>query len=163
MDDLLKGTIGLSVLVVLAGIIGAAISGSDRAFDLQPFLKPWQARTPAIAPTAQGGPQTPGVSSGTAPSKNLTAQDLLSACPPHSLDPQVGEVPLAHAELVRQRIAANQPFQDLIELQQILGNPNCHYLSDRTHHYRYVVETGKAIDVQQVGDQPGVTITLVHF
>lgn len=163
MDDLLKGTIGISVLVVLAGIIGAAISGSDRAFDLRPFLRPWRTQTPAIAPTAQGGPQNPGVPAGSPTPQNLTPQALLAACPPHSVDPQVGQVPLARAEQVRQRLAANQPFQDLIEIQTLLGNPNCNYLSDRTRHYRYVVETGKAIDAQQVGDQPGVKVTLVHF
>ncbi|MGB0562179.1 MAG: hypothetical protein ACPGVO_10295 [Spirulinaceae cyanobacterium] len=162
MDNFLKGIIGLSVLVVLAGIVGAALTGSDRAFDLQPFLS---ILPNATAPT--GGPQTQGLPSvgsatpGTTPPP--TSQDLLATCPPGSVDPQVEAVPLASAEQLRQQLAVGQPFTDLIEVQNLLGAPKCHYLSDRTRHYHYLVETGKAITAQQVGDQPEVTITLIHF
>ncbi|MEM8639010.1 MAG: hypothetical protein AAGG51_09375 [Cyanobacteria bacterium P01_G01_bin.54] len=161
MDDVLKGIIGLSVLVVLAGIVGAAITGSERAFDLKPFLSILPNRpAPTGGPQPNGPPSVGAAPPGTAPTP---PQDLLATCPPNSVDPQVEAVPLARAEQVRQRLAAGQPFTDLIEVQTLLGIPNCNYLSDRTRHYHYLVETGKAITAQQVGDRPEVTITLIHF
>ncbi|MBP0017224.1 MAG: hypothetical protein J7647_06645 [Cyanobacteria bacterium SBLK] len=38
MDDFLKGVIGFSVFIVIAGIVGSAANNSEKAFDLSPYF-----------------------------------------------------------------------------------------------------------------------------
>lgn len=159
MDDLLKGVIGLSVLVVLAGIISAALSGSDRAFDLKPIVKLWQSRAQQ---TAQGEAQL-AVTPPPPPPKLATTAELMAECPAHSVNPQIVDVPFVIAEAIHQKVKAGHQFQDLIEVQEVLGTPKCHFMRAQAHHYRYLVVTNKAIDATQVGDQQVVMMTFVQF
>lgn len=162
MDDLLKGVMGLSVLVVLTGIISAALSDSDRAFDLKPIVKLWHSRTQNAAQgdaqLAATSPPPPQI-----PPKLATAAELLAECPAHSVNPQVVEVPWITATAVHQKVSTGYQFQDLIEVQQFLGTPKCHFMESQTHHYRYLVVTNKAIDASQTGDQQAVMVTFVQF
>jgi hypothetical protein len=149
MDDFLKGTIGLSVVVVLAGIVGAAMSGSDRAFDLTPVLNRFR-----TAPVPQSDAAQMQLARSAGPTERL------SVCPPGSINPDIPEVPFARAEALRQ---ADPQFKDLIEVQEVLGQPHCNFIQDNTRRYRYLVESLKAIDATQMGDSQEVVVVFKHF
>ncbi len=168
MDEFFKGTIGLAVLVVVAGIVGASLSGSERAFDLSPLLAVFSAppdpsatptptaTTPSPTPAASGGQVQQAASQG--------ADDRLQVCPAGSVAPAVTPLSLNRARALQQAIANGKQFVDLIEIQQALGQPACNFWRDqRTRQYRYLVESGQAIDALQVGDTPQVTVRFSGF
>lgn len=169
MDDFFKGTIGLAVLVVVAGIVGASLSGSDRAFDLSPLLslgsapaktEPPTNAPPTAAPPAPAPSQLPTASGGQLRLASPDAPDArLAVCPAGSLAPEATPLPLQRAQSLQQAIANGKQFTDLIEIQAALGQPACNFLRDeRTRQYRYLVEPNGAIDALQVGDLPQVNV-----
>ncbi|MBP0020761.1 MAG: hypothetical protein J7647_24790 [Cyanobacteria bacterium SBLK] len=164
MDDFLKGAIGVSVLIVVAGIVGAALNDSNRAFDLSPYIDFFRDldREDTVAPdstqnfpTSQNSPL------------NLASPKLndnrLSICPQGSVEPMVSEVSIAKARTLRQAIANGLQFVDLIDLQATLGQPKCNFLKNDTRQYRYLVQEGKSIDALQKGDIPEVIVIFGNF
>ncbi|MGK7928532.1 MAG: hypothetical protein AB4290_25395 [Spirulina sp.] len=164
MDDFLKGAIGISVLIVVAGIVGAALSDSQKAFDLSPYLDFFRGldRDNSVTPnTTQNSPH-----SQQSPFNLATPQSTdsrLSICPQGSIDPTVSEVSLAKAETLRQAIANGLQFTDLIDLQATLGQPKCNFLKSGTRQYRYLVQGGKSIDALQKGDIPEAIVIFSNF
>ncbi|NJL01043.1 MAG: hypothetical protein HC910_10960 [Spirulinaceae cyanobacterium SM2_1_0] len=164
MDEFFKGTIGVAVLIVVAGIVGASLSGSERAFDLSPFLTfgAAESETATTAPTTPSPtPSPPPLASGgqlRAASPD-TPDTRLAICPAGSWSTEVMPLPPQRAQALQQAIANGKQFTDLIEIQASLGQPTCNFLRDeRTRQYRYLVGTNGAIDALQVGDTPQVTV-----
>ncbi|NJK99950.1 MAG: hypothetical protein HC910_05035 [Spirulinaceae cyanobacterium SM2_1_0] len=164
MDEFFKGVIGCAVLVVVTGIVGASLSGSERAFDLTPLLN-LAAKTSAsstvdsslaVSPPAAVGGQ---VAAPPAP----TRANFLAVCPPGSIEPATPPLSLAQAQSLRQAVLDGQQFNDLIEVQAALGEPICNFTRGGTRQYRYLVEPDKAIDALQAGDSPDVLILFENF
>lgn len=160
MDDFLKGAIGVSVLIVVAGIVGAALSDSNRAFDLSPYIDFFRDldREDTITPNSPNSQNSP---------LNLASPKLsdnrLSICPQGSVEATVTEVSIAKAQTLKQAIANGLQFTDLIDLQATLGQPKCNFLKNDTRQYRYLVQEGKSIDALQKGEIPEVIVIFGNF
>jgi len=162
MDDFFKGAIGCAVLVVVAGIVGASLSGSERAFDLAPFLA--LAQREGTAPASQAATNPPNAVGGQVqPPPAPSREALLALCPPGSIDETAAPVPLARAQSLQQAVLNGQHFADLIDIQAALGQPTCNFSRNGTRQYRYLVESNKAIDALQSGDMPDVLVLFENF
>lgn len=164
MDDFLKGAIGVSVLIVVAGIVGAALSDSNRAFDLSPYIDFFRGldRENTITPNSSENPPPAQQSPFNLASPQLS-DNRLSICPQGSIEPTVAEVSLTKAQTLQQAIANGLEFTDLIDLQATLGQPKCNFLKNNTRQYRYLVQNNKSIDALQKGDVPEVIVIFGNF
>ncbi|MEM9540010.1 MAG: hypothetical protein AAGA60_10995 [Cyanobacteria bacterium P01_E01_bin.42] len=164
MDDFLKGAIGVSVLIVVAGIVGAALSDSNRAFDLSPYIDFFRDldRESTITPNSTQNSPTSQNSPLNLASPKLN-DDRLAICPQGSIESTVSEVSIAKAQTLRQAIANGLQFTDLIDLQATLGQPKCNFLKNDTRQYRYIVQEGKSIDALQKGEIPEVIVIFGNF
>ncbi len=160
MDDWFKGVISGAVLVVVAGIVGASLSGSERAFDLSPFLALVPQGNTASPPEPEANP---GAVGGQLQPPPLTRETFLALCPPGSVDETVPPVSLAQAQQLHQVFLAGQTLTDLIEVQAQLGQPTCNGVQDGKRVYLYWVETDKAITARQAGDRPPVELEFHNF
>ncbi len=164
MDEFFKGVIGCAVLVVVAGIVGASLSGSERAFDLTPLLFLATKHSSTDVPVAGSAAPPPAAVGGQVqPPPAPTRENYLAACPPGSVDPTAAAVSLDRAQQVRQAVTGGQEYTDLIQVQAALGQPTCNFTRDGTRQYRYLVEPDKAIDALQAGDRPDVLILFENF
>lgn len=100
MDTFLKGTLSLAVLILLAGILGVALTPADRAFDLSPWLG---SRSAVRAGTGNRLPQV--------------------SCPSiHQGQP----LTQAQAQSLMQQVSQGATFRNLRQhVKQVLGVPAC--------------------------------------
>jgi hypothetical protein len=135
LDHVLKGSIILAVCITIAGIIGAAIAGSERAFDLSPWFKLGQAAPAPAADTTQ-----------------FIATTIPTCAAPETSTP----IPLATAQTLQQQTSQGVQFADLIDVQAYLGQPACYWVEANIRYYRYHVEGDRSLDAKQQGDAPPV-------
>ncbi|MGB0564234.1 MAG: hypothetical protein ACPGVO_20900 [Spirulinaceae cyanobacterium] len=117
MDNFLKGTLCLANGIVLAGLVGASLSQSDRAFDLSFWLRGWsQTRQPPDASLAQ----------------------LIHhpTCPPR---PEATVLSPQQAQALQTQLAQGASFQDLTQVQTVLGLPTCQTQTPRGSVLIYAV------------------------
>ncbi|NEO84659.1 MAG: hypothetical protein F6J87_10455 [Spirulina sp. SIO3F2] len=103
MDNLLKGTLCIANGVILAGIVGAALARSDRAFDLSFWLRGWrQVHQPPDAALTQLVSHTP--------------------CIPN---PQATTFSAQQAQDLQVQLAQGARFRSLTQVMETLGTPAC--------------------------------------
>lgn len=103
MDRFLKGTLCVANLVLVTGIVGAALGDSDRAFDLAFWLRGWpQASLP--------------------PDVNLAQLTTDSACTP---TPGAQMLTVEQAAALQRQWLQGARFRDLAQVEQVLGIPAC--------------------------------------
>jgi hypothetical protein len=103
MENLLKGTLCVANLILVAGIVGAALGDAERAFDLT-F---WLAAHPPSGQPLEGAVA------------QLTAN---SGCSP---SPQARVLSVEQAESLQQQWLQGAQFQDFAQVEQVLGQPAC--------------------------------------
>lgn len=182
IDALFKGSISLAVLVVVAGIVAAPLTGSQKAFEFAPIVSlarktaRWVARSAQDATQIETNPapftQEVQTAVGSlrqspqpvpSPTPDLIDDPRLAICPVGSLEPQALRLlPGTLAEQVRQQWQTNPP-QDLTQVQAALGQPVCQIRQGQRRQYRYLVTGGRIIDAVQTGDKLGVQVTFTHF
>lgn len=163
MDDILKGAIALAVLVVIAGIIGAAISDSDQAFSLAPFIDFFQGKKKEEILTVNSPQNPPSSGENLQLASPNNTDSRLSICPQGAIDSTASKVSVEKAQSLRQAILNGLEFKDLIEVQGTLGQPTCNFIQNETRQYRYLVNNDKTIDALQQGDKPDVLLIFTNF
>ncbi|MEM9542978.1 MAG: hypothetical protein AAGA60_26240 [Cyanobacteria bacterium P01_E01_bin.42] len=164
MDDFLKGVIGFSVLIVMAGIVGSAANNSEKAFDLSPYFN--FIRRFRREKTASFTPTQYSTSHREIPLEVASPEGIdprLSICPIEAIDGTIGELSITKANIVRQAMKNGLQFKTLTELQTSLGKPNCNFLKEKTRQYRYLVIEGKIIDGLQQEQVPEVVMIFTNF
>ena len=180
VDKLFKGAIALTVLTIWSGIVAAAATGSDKAFDLSPVLAggrgilSWLVNSAKDSTKEESNPE-PFVSlasrKGSIVGKAVESQletaakgvtdPRLSACPKGSVeDGRSREISLSVANSLK-----GVELSDLNDVQAALKgvNPSCVFKSGNTRTHRYLVEGFRFLDAQQEGDRPGVKIHFRNF
>lgn len=164
MDDFLKGVIGFSVLIVIAGIVGSAAKKSEKTFDLSPYFNlfpHFKREETANFTSTQYSTSHHEIPLNLASPEQIDPR--LSLCPTEAIDSTIGELSVTKANIVRQAIKNGLQFKMLIELKTSLGKPNCNFLKEKTRQYRYLVGEGKIIDGLQQEKVPEVVIIFTNF
>lgn len=160
------------LLCLLVGIIGAAMSGSDKAFDVRPVLA-WLGfmKDTTTAATVKAGqdrgsnpePITKVAAGAISRGKSQIQKQLrnkqasivqprsdtgkpdarLAVCKNGSIESQdARDLPLGLALKLKQEINSGKKFKSLLDVQARLGLPVCNERS----RWRYLVDGGRAID-----------------
>ncbi|MEM8642847.1 MAG: hypothetical protein AAGG51_29120 [Cyanobacteria bacterium P01_G01_bin.54] len=103
MDNFLKGTLCIANGVVLAGLIGATLNQSDRAFDLSFWLRGWSQRHQP-------------------PDASLAQLINHPTCP---ANPETTVLSPQQAQSLQTQLAQGARFQDLSQVTPVLGTPTC--------------------------------------
>lgn len=177
----------LVLLSLLIGIVGAAMSGSDRAFDIRPIIAWWSglgsttieaASKAGVDRGANPEPINKVVGSALARGKSQVQQNLtksgasivqprsdtgkpdarLAVCSNGSIESQnARDLPLGLALKLKQEVSSGKKFRSLIEVQARLGQPVC---NERTR-WRYLVDGNRALDATET--KQGITFRFTNF
>lgn len=175
------------LISLLVGIIGAAMSGSDKAFDVRPVLA-WLGfmRDTTTAAAVKAGqdrganpePITKVAAGAISRGKSQIQQQLrnkqasivqtrsdtgkpdgrLAVCKNGSIESRnARDLPLGLALKFKQEVDGGKKFKSLIEVQSRLGQPAC---NERTK-WRYLIDGNRAIDATQIKNS--VTLRFTNF
>lgn len=173
-----KGAIALAVFTVWAGIISAALTGSEKSFDLAPALSLGRNFLSWLSDSAKGSikeesnPESfislasrKGQSVSSQAQKQLetaskgATDPRLAACPRGAVDAQSREISLRTATALK-----GVQLSDLNDVQAALKtSPACVYKSGSTRVNRYLVAGFRILDARQEGDKAGVRIVFHNF
>lgn len=175
------------LLCLLVGIIGAAMSGSDKAFDVRPvlawlgFMKDTTTAAAVKAGQDRGSNPEPidkvaagAISRGRTQiqqqlrNKQASIVQLrsdtgkpdarLAVCKNGSIESQnARDLPLGLALKFKQEIDSGKKFKSLLEVQARLGQPACNEKS----RWRYLVDGNRAIDATKTKNS--VTFRFTNF
>ena len=176
VDRLFKLSISMAVLAIVAGIVAAPLTGSNKSFEFAPVLSAvratlnWvtQSAKESTQPEAEPSPFVEELQETTEQVKDAIEQanvpaiqtdPRLSICPAGSIDgANVRDIPLTLAEEVRKT-----QFQTLVEVQSLLGEPACNITEGQQRQWRYLVAGGRIADFVQQGEALGITATYTNF
>lgn len=178
IEKTFKLSIALAVLTIWAGIISAALTGSDKAFDLSPVLSLGRGVLAWLGDSAKGSTKeesTPESFISLASRKgeiisNQAQEQLesaskgatdprLAACPKGAIDSQSKEISLQVAQSLK-----GVQLADLNDVQSALKtSPACVYRIGNTRVNRYLVRGFRILDARQEGDKTGVRVAFYNF
>ena len=173
-----KGAIALTVLTIWSGIIAAALTGSEKPFDLSPALSLGRGFLSWLNDSAKGSTKEEnnpesfislasrkGQSVGNQAKEQLetaskgATDPRLAACPKGAIDSQSREISLQVAQTLK-----GVQLADLNDVQAALKtSPACVYKVGTTRINLYLVRGFRIRDARQEGDSSGVRIIFHNF
>jgi hypothetical protein len=180
-DKLFKGSIAIAVTIIWLGIVSAALTGSNKAFELAPVISAgrrvwkWIALSANNASKPESDPKPFAQESVDAANRirktvSETLQDTpagatdprLAVCPSGSVEPTAAkEIPYSVAAALKSNAVK---FNDLAQVQAVLkAQPACSFKDGDTRQYRYLVQGFRIIDARQQGDRAGVVLQFTNF
>lgn len=181
IDNFLKGALGLGVLCLVAGIVAAPLTGSDRAFEFAPVLSTargvwnWistagqksqqvEADPKPFAEESKAAIERLGQATDKALQQSKIAPDpRLSVCPVGSIEQQnVKELPLTTVAAFKAQTDKGLKLT-FVDVQAALGQPACNIRSGSKTQWRYLAPEGRIVDaVQEAADKP-VVVRFTNF